>query len=305
MGAHVYLGAEVIGQAVAQGADLVLTGRVADASLFVGALAPIVDSNDARAGATVVGHLLECAGQVTGGNYQPPGGNRHVSAQGLAELGYPLATVETDGSAVIWKLRGTGGRIDRLTCTLQLLYEVHDPAAYVTPDVTVDFTDISMDQVDVDRIRVSGAKAVAVPEALKVIGFLRQPGVVTDLEISYTGIGALERARLGGEVLQRRLEPVSEVLRLQTDIVGVDSVLRGASLPLLAEPPEVRLHASAVCADGETALAVEDEVYALTLSGPAGGCGIRCERRDPIEVVSGKIGRQHIDAQLHWVAAGR
>lgn len=195
LGAHAYLGADAIAEAVREDADVIITGRVADSALFSAEVLGILDgSADALAGATTVGHLLECSGQITGGNFEAPGG-AGLDAAALADLGFPIARVFADGSAEISLLDGAPGRVDRLTTTLQLLYEVHDPAAYITPDVTIDFTGIRIDEIGQNRVRVSGARARGRPETLKVSGFVDRPGVIADVEIGFAGTGALERAR--------------------------------------------------------------------------------------------------------------
>jgi hypothetical protein len=302
LGMHAYLGLEPIAEALAGGADVVVTGRTADAALFAAPLRDLLDGTpDALAGALAVGHLLECAGQLTGGNFAPPGGAGPPAAE-LAALGYPLARVAPDGSAELGKLPGTGGRLDRLTCTLQLLYEVHDPRRYFTPDAIVDFGDVAFAQLGPDRVGVSGARAVGRPPTLKVSGFLQRPGVIVDAEIGYAGRGALDRARTACETLALRLAMLG-VERSAVDVVGVDAILGPASGPLTGEPPEVRAHVSAVCPEAELAQAVEDEVYALTLAGPAGGAGIRCERRPALAVVDGFLAPEHVAPELVWERA--
>ncbi len=302
LGAHAYLGSPALVEAIAGGADVVVTGRVADSALFSSELIPHLEPGDAAlAGATAVGHVLECSGQITGGNFEPPGGGG-LSARDFADLGFPVARVMPDGSAEIGLLRGAAGRVDPMTCTLQLLYEVHDPRAYITPDVTIDFTGVRFEQVGPNRVRMSGARAVGLPEKLKVSGFVDRPGVIADVEISFAGTGALDRARRAAEALRLRLSDWRDE-DIVVDLVGVNSVLGKASLPLLAPPPEVRVHVSARCADIETAQIVEDEVYALTLSGPAGGGAVRSERRPRLEVVTGFISRELVTTSLQWTEA--
>jgi hypothetical protein len=138
--ANAYLGAEPIVQALAGSADIVITGRVSDPALF---LAPLMhefrwasDDWDRLGKGTVIGHLLECAGQITGGYFVDPG---YKDVPNLARLGFPLADVSEDGSAVIGKLSDSGGMVSLKTCKEQLLYEVHDPARYYQPDVVADF----------------------------------------------------------------------------------------------------------------------------------------------------------------------
>ena len=302
LGAHAYLGAGAIATAVREGADVIVTGRVADSALFSAELFPILDnSGDALAGATTIGHMLECSGQITGGNFEMPGGSS-LSAADFARLGFPIAKVLADGSAEISLLDDAPGRIDVLTATLQLLYEVHDPAAYITPDVIIDFTGIAIDQIGHNRIRVSGARACGQPTHLKVSGFVDEPGFIADVEIGYAGTGALERARIAADVLRLRLSDF-DGNDIRIDIVGVDSILGVASPVAPAAMPEARVHVSARCGDAELAQVVEDEVYSLTLSGPSGGGSVRSEKRSRMSVVDGLIDRRLVPTELHWEIA--
>jgi hypothetical protein len=302
LGAHAYLGCAGIVEAIQRGADVVVTGRTADSALFAAEVVPILaDHPDALAGATTVGHLLECSGQVTGGNFDLLGGT-DLSAADYADLGYPLATVNPDGSAEIFLLEGKPGIVDVLTCTLQLLYEVHDPSKYMTPDVIIDYTGIAPEQVGPNRVRVNGAKARGAPERLKVSGFVDLPGFIADVEIGYAGAGALRRAEVAADALRMRLSDIPDD-DIRIDIVGLNSILGGASRRPIAPPAEARVHVSARCADGEMAQIVEDEVYALTLSGPAGGGSVRSERRPRLDVVDGNIDRSLIQTELVWERA--
>ena len=244
--AHAYLGAAPIVEALTLGADVVITGRVADPSLFV---APLMfhfgwHADDwARVGAgTLVGHLLECAGQVTGGYFADPG---YKDVANLARLGFPLAEVAADGAAVITKVAGSGGLVTRATCTEQLLYEMHDPAAYVTPDVIADFSHVSMTEAGPDRVAVEGAAGRPRPATLKVsVGQFE--GWVGEGQISYAGPGAVERARLAHAIVEERLRLTGTVTdELRCDLIGIDS-LHGVALSSRAvEPYEVRLRVAA------------------------------------------------------------
>ncbi|MGI9425392.1 MAG: acyclic terpene utilization AtuA family protein, partial [Hyphomicrobiaceae bacterium] len=267
LGAHAYLGADALEAAINGNADVIVTGRAADSALFSAELMPILDDrDDALAGATTIGHLLECSGQVTGGNFEFPDGTS-LSSEDFANLGFPLAKVRSDGSAELFLLDGSPGRIDALTCTLQLLYEVHDPANYITPDAILDFTGISFDEIAPNRVRVSGARSQGRPSKLKVSGFIDQPGIIADVEIGYAGTHCLQRGKTAADALRLRLSDVPpEDLRI--DLVGIDSALGPASTPASNRVPEVRVHVSARCRDAEMAQIIEDEVYALTLSGP-------------------------------------
>ena len=303
IGAHAYLGSDLMAQALHQGAHVVVTGRVADSALFAApARMQLLDQHDALAGALAVGHLLECGGQLTGGNFEPIGGANvppPLSADQYARLGYPLAHVYADGSADITVVPGAPGIVDVLTCTLQLLYEVHDPAHYITPDLIVDFSQVRFEVTGPQSVRMSGARGKGVPPMLKVAGFVEQPGVLADVEIGFAGDGAMARAQCAADVLRRRLDALP-AHDCQIDLVGIDSVLRGATRPSTAAPSELRVHISAACGDAATAQWVEDEVYALTLSGPAGGCSVRSEKRPRLAVVDGLIDRQLVPTELVW-----
>jgi len=302
IGAHAYLGAQALSQALEEGADVVVAGRVADSALFAApALQRLDQGSEGLAGAITVGHLLECSGQLSGGNFAPVGGAM-LSAEGYAWLGFPLAEVQSDGSAEIRLLDGAPGILTPETCTLQLFYEVHDPARYITPDVVLDFTGIRFEPVGHNRVRISGARGRGSPPTLKVAGFMELPGWIADCEIGFAGTGALDRARRAAETLRLRLSNRGGD-DLAVDIVGVDSILRAGSAPTLAAPAEVRVHVSARCDDLEAAQTVEDEIYAMTLSGPAGGCSVRSERRSRIEVIDGYIPVERIAPQIEWSTA--
>jgi hypothetical protein len=301
LGAHAYIGADALVEAVQAGADVILTGRAADSVLFAAEAIPMLGNDpDALAGAVTVGHLLECSGQITGGNFEGLDGET-LSAAEYARLGFPIATVAPDGTAEIGLLEGALGLVDRLTCTLQLLYEVHDPSAYITPDVIIDFTGVRFEEIGRNRVRMSGARACGRPDRLKVSGFVEGPGFIADVEIGYAGTHALRRARAAAQTLAIRLDAFDpESIRI--DLVGVDSILGPATLPAPG-PAEARVHVSARCTDAELAQWVEDEVYALTLSGPAGGGSVRSERRPRLDVVDGLIDRDRVDTRLAWETA--
>ena len=300
IGAHVYLGIEPMAEALADGADVVITGRVADSSLFAAAPVHALGlSGDALAGALTLGHLLECAGQLSGGNLSEPG-QPDLSAADLACLGYPIGELEPDGTAVIRLLDGDPGRINAVSCTLQLLYEVHDPCTYITPDAILDFSRIRFEPIGPNRVRMSGARAGAAPTELKVVGFLARRGLVADIEIGYAGTGALARAERAAEVLRMRLEAAIAPSDLMIDLVGVNSVLGPGSSRLKADPPELRVHVSASCEDAELAQIIEDEIYTLTIAGPAGGCSVRTERRPRIETITGFIPRDRVATRIDW-----
>ncbi len=283
--ANAYLGADAVSFALSTGAPVVLTGRVADPSLFVGpivhALGMPYDEDDRLAQATVAGHLLECAGQVTGGYFADPGVK---DVPGLARLGFPFADVSDDGAVTIGKCANTGGRIDVSTCTEQLLYEVDDPAAYVTPDCVLDMTGIALREAGPDRVSVSGARARPRTGTYKVsIGYF--DGYLGDGQLSYGGPGAQARARLAGEIVTERLRLRGFAFdALEARLIGLDSLHGpGDGRP---EPYEVRLRVSGRTQDRKAAEAVGFEVAALYTNGPAGGAGDSASVREILAVQS-------------------
>jgi hypothetical protein len=306
LGAHAYLGCHPLADALAQGADVVVTGRVADSALFSAvARDRLQPGEQALAGAIGVGHLLECGGQLTGGNYEPiapADGMPPLTADQYARLGYPLARVMADGSAEIGLPDGSPGIVDPLTCTLQLLYEVHDPSHYATPDLVVDFSGVRFEAVGPNRVRMSGVRSKGAPPTLKVAGFVDRPGFIMDCEITLAGAGALARAQVMAQALRQRLHAWADE-DIAVDLVGAASVLGSLSQGLGRSVPEMRVHVSARCKDAEQAQVIEDEVYAMTLSGPAGGCSVRSERRPRIEVLDGFIAHDQVPTQIIWSQA--
>ena len=297
--ANAYLGAEPIVEALRQDADVVITGRAADPSLF---LAPLVHefgwawTDWERLGrGTVVGHLLECAGQVTGGYFADPGVK---DVQGLANLGFPLAEVGSDGGAILTKVAGTGGEITLATCKEQLLYELHDPRRYLTPDVVADFSTVQFEKLGQDRIRVSGGRGGARPEKLKVsVGY--REGFVGEGQISYAGPGAVERGRLALAIVKERLARLGkEILDLRLELIGLDSIDGNGKGAL--PPREVRVRVAARMRSHEGASLVGREVEALYTNGPAGGGGATQCTKPVIAVVSTLIDRAQVHPGIHW-----
>ena len=299
--ANAYLGAEGIVEALHADADVVITGRVADPSLF---LAPQLfefgwASDDwPRLGrGTLVGHLLECAGQISGGYFADPG---FKDVPDLARLGFPLAEVNELGEATISKVTGSGGRIDTATCTEQMLYEVHDPAAYLTPDVSADFSGVSFTAHAPDQVTVSGADGHERPPTLKVsVGYL--DGWIGEGQISYGGPGALARAQLARQVVLERLKLTGVIYDdVRAELIGVDA-LHGSELGARAsgEPWEVRLRVAARCADKAEAVRVANEVETLYTNGPYGGGGASKSLRQVVAVASLYLPRDTVTVAVH------
>lgn len=186
-----------------------------------------------------------------------------------------------------------------MTCTLQLLYEVHDPSHYITPDLILDFSHIAFESIGRNIVRMTGARSKGKPPSLKVAGFVEHPGFLVDIEIGFAGDGALARALNAADVLRYRLSNWAQE-DIHIDVVGLNSVLGVHSRAYNGDPVELRVHVSARCNDAVDAQWVEDEVYSLTLSGPAGGCSVRSEKRNRLEVVDGYIDASSIPSHLVW-----
>jgi len=205
-------------------------------------------------------------------------------------VGFPLAEVQADGSAIITKLPGTGGRVSRLTCTAQLLYEIEDPARYLQPDVVADFSQVQLHDEGHDRVQVRGASGRARPAQLKAtLGY--RDGFIGEGQISYAGPGAVARGQLALQLLQHRL------LRLgwaaqdhRAELIGVNA-MHGAALGTDREPYEVRVRLAVRCSTQSQAERVGQEVEALYLNGPAAGGGVTQSVREVIAAASALVPR--------------
>ncbi|HHY6926157.1 TPA: acyclic terpene utilization AtuA family protein [Burkholderia ambifaria] len=302
--ANAYLGAAPIVDALAAGADVVLTGRVADPSLFA---APLIhafgwrmDDWDTLGAATVVGHLLECAGQVTGGYFADPG---YKDVPDLARLGFPIGEVAADGSVVITKVPHAGGRVSAATCKEQLLYEIHDPARYLQPDVVADFTRVAVAEEAPDRVRVTGGRGTARPDTLKVsVAYI--DGHIGEGQISYGGPGALARARLALDIVRERLALTGvAATELRFDLIGVDALYGDATPAVRGEPAEVRVRVAGRAATAAEAARIGNEVETLYTNGPAGGGGAFKSTREVIAVQSVLLPRAAVTPSFSFVEA--
>jgi hypothetical protein len=302
--ANTYLGAAPIVEALRGGADVVITGRVADPALF---LAPLIhefgwsmDDWDLLGKGTVIGHLLECAGQVTGGYFADPG---IKDVPDLAKLGFPIAEVYPDGSAVITKVEDSGGAVTVCTCKEQLLYEIHNPARYLTPDVVADFSSVTIKEIAPNRILVDGGKGHPRTDTLKVcVGYF--DGYIGEGQISYAGIGAPRRARLALDIVRERLDLCGvRTSELWFDLIGMDSI-HGASISgktnyFHSNPYEVRLRVAGRADNALDAARIGNEVETLYTNGPAGGGGAVKSVREVIAVASVLIPRDAVAPQIH------
>lgn len=300
--ANAYQGAAEIADALRAGAQLVVTGRVADPSLVLGpAIAHhgwAADDWDALAGATMAGHLLECGAQVTGGYFADPG---RKDVPGMEDVGFPIAEIAADGSCIVSKADGTGGLVDCRTVKEQLLYEVHDPAAYITPDVVADITAASVTQIGPDRVRLAGVRGHPRTATLKALAYF-DGGWLGEAEISYAGPNALARAQLARDILQRRL---GEQLDLRFDLIGLMSILgddRNTLLDQVQVRPtqDVRLRAAGRHAQAAVIDRLLREVTALWTGGPAGGGGVRTAKRQRLSNRALLVPRALAPASFHF-----
>ncbi|WP_038937088.1 acyclic terpene utilization AtuA family protein [Bradyrhizobium japonicum] len=300
--ANAYVGAAPIVEALASGANVVITGRTSDTSLFVGPLLHefgwSMDDWDRLGQATLIGHLLECAGQVTGGYFADPG---YKDVRNLARIGFPLAEVSKDGSAIITKVEGSGGEISLRTCKEQLLYEVHDPSRYFQPDVVADFSKVNLEEVGRDRVAVTGGKGHPKTDTLKVtVGY--RDGFIGEGQISYAGPGARARAEIALEIVEERLKIVGvHVDELRLEMIGVNAVHRGAFRggPLI-EPPDVRIRVAGRTQSIEEAILIGNEMDSLWLNGPAGGGGAIKSAKEVIAAASILVPRNLVQPSISY-----
>lgn len=296
--ANAYLGAKGIVDALAMGADVIITGRVADPAIF---MAPLIhefgwswEDYDLLGKGTAVGHLLECGGQATGGYFAEPG---KKDVKDLARLGFPLAEVAEDGSFSITKVEGSGGLVTPHTLTEQLIYEIHNPEKYITPDVVADFSKANFHQVEKDLVAVTDISGNPETDSFKVsIGY--HDCYIGEGEISYGGPGAYERGQLALEIVKERLAIRGvQVDEIKYDLMGVNS-LYWKSDKEYAKPEEVRVRVSARSKDKATAKIIGEEVETLYTNGPAGGGGATKKVSEIISVASILIPKKDVTVNV-------
>ena len=289
--ANAYLGAQGIVQALQARADVIITGRVADPSLV---LAPLLfefgwsmNAYDLLGKGTLAGHLLECGAQVTGGYFADPG---YKDVPNLAHLGFPIIEVTDQGEITVTKLAEAGGMVTTATVKEQILYEIHDPSHYLTPDVTADFSQVTVTELAPNCVQVSGARGQAPNGQYKTsVGY--SDGFLVEGEISYGGSGAYRRAELAGEIVQRRLvDSHVPVQDLRVEYLGVNSLYHDARSCYPTRRPEelfeVRLRVAAHTATRPEAERIGQEVEALYTNGPAGGGGVRIQITEVLAIAS-------------------
>lgn len=304
--ANAYIGARPVAEALALDVDIVLVGRTTDAALVLG---PLIhefgwgeDDLDHLAQGSLCGHLLECGGQITGGYFCDPG---FKDVPGMDELGFPIGEISENGDIVITKAEDTGGLVTRATVIEQMLYEVHDPSAYLTPDVSLDITDVSLSEDGENRIRVTGAKGNPPPGTLKVT-VSADGGWLGEAEMIYAGPNALARAELAADIVSKRCKSRGVADDFRIDIVGTHAVFdndasdrrRGDNRAL---DGEYRLRTAVRTMDKATAKYVNDEVLSLFCSGPAGGGGYRCNVTGQVNTASILVPRDKVEAECRAV----
>lgn len=303
--ANAYQGALEIAQAIRAGAQIVVAGRVADPSLTVGpAIAHYqwdVSQWDEIAGATMAGHLLECGAQVSGGYYADPGKKEVL---GMEDIGFPIAEIFSDGSCIITKANNTGGLVSAQTVKEQLLYELHDPAAYITPDVVADITAATVEELAVNQVRLSGVKGHPQTPTLKANVFF-DGGWFGEGEISYAGQNAEARARLAMDILQKRM---GAVMHLRFDLIGVSSILGDDKNHLLNRTPvgntqDIRLRVAGQHQNLHEIDRLLRELTALWTGGPAGGGGVRVGKRRRLSTKSCLVKREQAPARFEFFNA--
>jgi hypothetical protein len=299
--ANAYLGAQCVVDALKNGADVVITGRVADPAMFI---APAIyefgwsmDDWSLLGQATVMGHLLECAGQVTGGYFADPG---YKDVPNPGRLGFPIAEMQEDGIFIVTKIPESGGMVTLATCKEQLLYEVHDPSSYKTPDVVADFTGVQMTQIGKDRVQVKGGNGKPRPDSLKVsIGYV--DSYIGEGQISYGGPGAVSRGKLALDIVAERLKLTGvQFQEIRYDLIGVNSLHKDRLSKAGCEPYEVRVRVTGRTKEMKEAVRIGNEVETLYTNGPAGGAGAWKVAREVVAIVSAFIPRSLVSYSIDY-----
>ena len=309
--ANAYLGAAPIAAALGGGAQVVVTGRVTDSAL---ALGPLIqhfgwksDDWNRLAAGVLTGHLLECGAQVTGGYFADPGWK---DVPGLADVGFPLAEVDASGGIIITKADNTGGCVTPQTVKEQMLYEIHDPTCYLTPDVALDLSDVTVEAIGRNRVRVAGARGYPPTDRLKVT-VSYQGDWLGEAEISYAGPNAFRRARLATEIVRERVSRYLAPGSYRTEIIGAVSLFdddTGTFQAAMADSKDgdrwgrdFRMRLAAHAPDRAIAEQVIREVLSLYCAGPAGGGGVRQRLSRRMNTLSCLIPCDSVDARVEFL----
>jgi len=296
--ANVYMGIDGIVKALENGADIIVTGRVSDPALF---LAPLVyelgwdiNNYDLMGKGTLIGHLLECGGQVTGGYYAEPG---KKDVERPWDLGFPIIEVSENGDFIVTKVDGSGGLVTKDTCTEQMVYEIHNPKEYFTPDCVADFSNVTFENVGKDVVSVKGATGREKTDTLKVsLGY--KDCFIGEGELSYGGPNCYERAKLAAEIVEKRLALTNvKYDELKIDIIGINGIYKNNDRKYNT-PEEVRLRVAARTKAKYDAVQIGNEVETLYTNGPAGGGGATKSVSEIVSVASILIPRNDVEAEV-------
>lgn len=296
--ANVYMGIDGIVKALESGADIIITGRVSDPALF---LAPLVyefgwdiNNYDLMGKGTLIGHLLECGGQVTGGYYAEPG---KKNVERPWDLGFPIIEASENGEFNVGKVDGSGGLVTKDTCTEQMLYEIHNPKEYFTPDCVADFSNVTFENVGKDVVEVKGATGKEKTDTLKVsLGY--KDCFIGEGQISYGGPNCYERAKLAAEIVEKRLALTNvKYDELKIDFIGINSIYKNSDREYHI-PEEIRVRIAARTKEKHDAVQIGNEVETLYTNGPAGGGGATKSVSEIVSVASILIPRSDVEAKV-------
>lgn len=303
--ANAYLGAWPIVEALRQGADIVITGRTTDSAQF---LAPLLyefdwgpEDLDRLAQGILMGHLMECSGQVTGGNFS---GNWQ-DIEDLDRIGFPIAEVQEDGEFVITKPDETGGLVSVDTVKEQMLYEIHDPSAYVTPDVILDMTEVRIEDIGPNQVRVSGARGKKAPDTLKVVmGY--SDGWMGQAMAGFSWPDALAKAQAADRIVRKQMERIRlQYDEIQTDYLGYNSLHGPLAAPPAEELNEVYLRVAVRTRKKEDAAKLSRLFPPLALNGPPSMSGFTgvTPPRELLGMWSCLIPREEVESQVQLTMA--
>ncbi len=301
---NVYCGADGIIEALKNEADIIITGRVSDPALAIGPLMyefgwNLEENPEQMGQAVLVGHLLECGGQVTGGYYADPG---YKDVPNLERLGFPLIEIDETGEIIVTKVEGSGGIVTTDTCKEQMIYEIHNPQKYMTPDVIADFSHVTFTQEGKDRVKATHATSHGKPETLKVsVGY--KDCFIGEGEMSYGGSNCMNRAKLAAEIVEKRLQLIGvEMEEYRTDFIGYNSLYKSQISDQFAPNhfSEIRVRCSGRTKDKHNAELIANEVEALYTNGPAGGAGATKKVSEVVSICSIFVPREIVDIKVSY-----
>lgn len=284
--ANVYFGAFPIADALCRGAGIVITGRCNDAAL---ALGPMIrefgwkaDDWDRISAGTIAGHVIECGAQCTGGNCQAD----WEAIPDFAGIGYPIIEAEADGTFVITKHAGTGGRVNVASVAEQLLYEIGDPKSYITPDGIADFTTIRLEQQGPDQVRFSGIKGRAATDSYKV-SISYSAGFKAVATLAYSWPGAYKKARAADQILRQRFDRLGLKLDgVRSEFIGVNACHGEMSGEPANDIAEVVLRIGARSTEKATVERFLKEIVPIALNGPPSVTGLNAGRSKVDEIIA-------------------